>query len=785
MKETSTKRPAANKKGETSRKKKVKKKQNKWWVFAKLQLALFAMIGVAIAVYFGSGLGGKINKLHKEAVSLVRESSEATFRASETSVVYDVKGNQISTLKGEKDVYYLDYNDIPDYVKTAFVSIEDKKFFKHGGVDLKAILRAAVAYIKNGKVTQGGSTITQQLARNIFLSHHVSWERKAEEIFISLELEKIYSKTKILEYYINNIYFANGYYGIEAASKGYFNKSVKDLSLSQIAFLCSIPNSPTRYDPIEHQEDTLKRRDRILKNMYEDGAISKTQYEEAVAETITLDVPVKEQQNYVETFIYYCATREIMQLNGFEFQYQFASDSEREEYEDRYNDAYTATQKLLYTNGYQIYTSINMDIQQQLQIAVDEQLSEFTSTTDDGTYEFQAAGTCVDNSNGLVCAIVGGRSQTFTGYTLNRAYQSFRQPGSSIKPLVVYTPSLERGYTPDSTVNDAKVEDGPSNAGDSYSGHISLRYAVAKSKNTVAWNLFKELTPKVGLSYLTNMEFSKIEDGDYNLSTALGGFTKGTSTVEMAGGYATLANDGLYRQATCVLKIMDSDGNLIVNNENRGGKRVYKSNAVSMMTDMLQTVIKEGTGKGLGLSNDMPSAGKTGTTNDNKDGWFVGYTPYYTTSVWVGYDMPKKVPGLSGASYPGAIWHQFMEAIHTGLEPKAFEKKTDNNEDEEDNTKKSEDVTQEAVQVTEEAVEEPHETQQPEATPTATKTATEAPVKTATPAPVVTETPVATEAPVETKAPIESIEPTEAPVETVEPTPDTGGDTTIDDIDGQ
>lgn len=149
-----------------------------------------------------------------------------------------------------------------------------------------------------------------------------------------------------------------------------------------------------------------------------------------------------------------------MQLNGFEFQYQFASDSEREEYEDRYNDAYTATQKLLYTNGYQIYTSINMDIQQQLQIAVDEQLSEFTSTTDDGTYEFQAAGTCVDNSNGLVCAIVGGRSQTFTGYTLNRAYQSFRQPGSSIKPLVVYTPSLERGYTPDSTVNDAKVEDG-------------------------------------------------------------------------------------------------------------------------------------------------------------------------------------------------------------------------------------------------------------------------------------------------------------------------------------
>ncbi len=762
MKETSTKKPATNQKSSTSRTRKKRKKQNKFWVFAKLQITLFAMLGVAIAVYFGSGLGGTINKLHAEAVNLVRSSSEETFRASETSVVYDVNGNQISTLKGEKDVYYLDYGDIPDYVKTAFVSIEDKKFPSHKGVDLKAIIRAAVAYIKNGKVTQGGSTITQQLARNIFLSHHVSWERKAEEIFISLELEKIYSKTKILEYYINNIYFANGYYGIEAASKGYFNKSVNELSLSQMTFLCAIPNSPNRYDPIKNQSNTEKRRDRILKNMLDDGEITQSQYDEAVAEEITLDVPVKEQQNYIETYIYYCATKEIMQLNGFEFKYEFASNSEREEYEDRYNQAYTATQKLLFTNGYKIYTSINPDIQYQLQVAIDEQLSEFDSTNAEGVYELQGAGTCVDNSTGLVCAVVGGRSQAFTGYTLNRAYQSFRQPGSSIKPLVVYTPSLERGYTPDSTVDDSKIEDGPSNSGDSYSGKISLRYAVAKSKNTVAWNLLKELTPKLGLSYLTSMEFSKIEDGDNNLSTALGGFTKGASTVEMAGGYAALANDGLFRSTTCIMRVVDSNGNLIVNNESRGGKRVYKSNAVAMMVDMLQTVVAEGTGRGLGVSN-MPSAGKTGTTNDNKDGWFAGFTPYFTTTVWVGYDMPKTLPKLSGASYPGKIWHQFMEAVHNGLEPKDFIK--NHYEDDGGNDEDTEDIPTEQPPVSDEAVSEQENTQEPENIPNEEPTPTPTPiVRTEPPA---TPTPIITQKP--TEQPIETPVPTEPPVITTPP----------------
>lgn len=767
MSETSKRKPATEGQGKNSQKK--RKKKNKKIAFLKLQLVFIAMFLVLLGVYFGSGLGGQINKLHADAVNLVHSSGEETFKASQTSVVYDVNENIISTLKGDKDVYYLDYDEIPDDVKTAFVSIEDKKFFKHPGVDFKAIVRAAVAYVKNGKVTQGGSTITQQLSRNMFLSHQVSWERKAEEIFISLELEKIYSKTKILEYYINNIYFANGYYGIEAASKGYFNKSVNELSLSQQAFLCAIPNNPTLYDPIDNLENTVKRRDRILKNMYEDGAITEEEYTQAKQETITLDVHEKEHQNYIETFIYNCATRELMQLDGFEFQYEFESDAERAEYEKRYDEAYAATQKLLYSNGYQIYTSINPDIQAQLQAAIDEQLSEFSDLSDEGIYKLQSAGTCINNSNGLVCAIVGGRSQDVTGYTLNRAYQSFRQPGSAIKPLVVYTPSLERGYTPDSTVHDVKEEDGPSNSGDSYEGSMSLRRAVAKSKNTVAWNLLKELTPKIGLSYLTSMEFSKIKDGDRNLSTALGGFTTGASSVEMAGGYATLANGGLYRSPTCIARIMDSDGNIIVNNENRGGKRVYKSNAVSMMTSMLQGVITEGTGRGLGLSN-MACAGKTGTTNDNKDGWFVGYTPYYTTSIWVGYDMPQKVPGLSGSSYPGSIWHQFMENIHTGLEYKDFAVE----EYEDDGIENDEPVEepQEPQEPTDEAVEGDNQGEEtPQEQPSATQEPTNTPVQTQAPTPTPTKTAEPTKTPTITDTPEPTTEPTTEPPQDDNPSP--------------
>lgn len=663
----------------SKQKKKRKKKYRVFWFFAKVQLLLLLVVAGALGVYYFGGYAQKVSELQKDAKRLVSQSDESTFRSVQTSVVYDANGQMISTLKGEKDVYYLEYDEIPAYATAAMVSIEDKKFYRHNGIDVKAILRAVKAMIENGEVTQGGSTITQQLARNVFLNQDVKWERKVEEMFIAVELEKIYSKDKIMEFYMNNIYFGNGYYGIQAASKGYFNTDVNNLSLSQIAFLCAIPNNPTLYDPIEHSENTIKRRDRILSNMLEDGKISQQTYDEAVAETITLNRPEQTKNDYVETYTYNCAVRALMEQQGFEFKTEFASEEEKETYETNYQIAYEDVQKSLYTKGYRIYTSIDLSMQQQLQSAVDTNLAEFTEQNEEGIYTLQGAAVCIDNHTGYVKAIVGGRNQNLPGYTLNRAYQSFRQPGSAIKPLIVYTPALEGQYTPDSIVMDEKIEGGPSNAGDYYEGEITLRYAVEKSKNTVAWNLLSELTPEVGLSYLQEMNFSKLDAQDERLTSALGGFTNGVSAVEMTAAYAALENDGKYREPTCIVKITDADGEVIYENQMEE-KQVYKTNAARMMTDMMVSVMQEpeGTGNGLALSN-MPCAGKTGTTNDNKDGWFAGYTSYYTTCVWVGYDMPKELPGLSGASYPGSIWKTFMEQIHQGLTPVNFNPYIDEN----------------------------------------------------------------------------------------------------------
>jgi len=276
----------------------------------------------------------------------------------------------------------------------------------------------------------------------------------------------------------------------------------------------------------------------------------------------------------------------------------------------------------------------------------------------------------VENETGRVVAIVGGRGETEQGYSLNRAYQSFRQPGSSIKPLVVYTPWLERGYFPDTIVVDEKFPGGPRNANGVYSDKITLRRAVEVSKNTVAWKLFEELTPAVGLSYVTDMQFRNIVPSDYVPAASLGGLTYGVCTLEMAGAYCTLANDGLYRNPTCIVKIVTTDGEVIVGTE-REGTRIYEENATRMMTDILQGVMTNGTGVKLRLKNSV-SAGKTGTTNDIKDGWFVGYTPYYTTAVWVGYDMPKALDNLAGNTYPGYIWQTFMDKLHENLPERDF-----------------------------------------------------------------------------------------------------------------
>lgn len=648
-----------------SRKKKQRKKYHGFWVFIRIQLVLILLVLGGLAYYFFGGYAKQVQELSAEADEFVRSSNRETFCAAQTSIVYAADGTQISTLKGEKDVYYLTFEEIPESVKDAVISIEDKKFYKHHGVDYKAILRAAYAMVRNGEVTQGASTITQQLARTVFLTQEKTWQRKMEEIFIATKLEEKYSKEDILEFYINNIYFGNGYYGIQAASMGYFDTGVENLDLSQIAYLCAIPNNPTLYDPVQNPDNTIKRRDRILTQIKEEGKITAAACSLAKAEDITLKRPESQKNDYVETYSYYCATRALMEQNGFVFQTEFDDEESKAAYQEAYNVMYQECEKSLYTGGYRIYTSIDLSMQDMLQNTVDSHLAEFTEVNDEGIYALQSAAVCIDNSNGYVKAVVGGRKQDYNGYTLNRAYQSYRQPGSSIKPLIVYTPILERGYTADSVITDEPIADGPENATGSYAGDVTLRYAVEHSINTVAWKLFEELTPSVGLSYLEQMHFSRLDIEDRRLTAALGGFTNGVSPLEMAAGYAALENDGKYREPTCIVRITDADGSELYASKQEE-VQVYKENASRRMTNILTGVLEDGTAAGLALKSTA-SAGKTGTTNSNKDGWFIGYTKYYTTSVWVGYDMPKKLPGLTGASYPAAIWNDYMTQLHAEL----------------------------------------------------------------------------------------------------------------------
>ena len=638
-----TKKRAHHKKSQhkkTTTKKHSRKNMNSF-VFHLTQICVLCIVLGAIGLFFVAGYPQKVFSLYLEAQTVARESSASDFQTGQVGEVYDSDGNRIALLQNDKNIIYLTSDQIPELVKQAFVSIEDKRFYKHHGSDSFAIVRAVTSLLGKGRITQGGSTITQQLVRNIYLTHTIRWERKVEEIFIAHAMEREYSKDELLEFYINNIYFSNGCYGIEAASQKYFSRSVSDLDLSETAFLCAIPNNPSIYDPLTHADKTIERRNLILQNMLDDGIINEQQYTDAVNEKITLNpYSPSYTRTWAHTYIYECATRALMGVTGKD---------------------YDTCHDMLYNNGYKVYTSIDMEAQELLQTTVDTELEDYNTRNNNGSYALQASAVTIDNTTGLVTAIVGGRSQDDVSADYNRAYLSFRQPGSSIKPLIVYTPALERGYTASSTVVDSKEPDGPSNAG-SYSGAISLRTAVEQSKNTVAYKLFRELTPEVGLQYLLNMNFSSIQDSDYVLSAALGGLSKGASCLEMTSAYATMENEGVFRQPTCVTLITDSKGNVVVRPETEE-KQVYQSSAAHEMTNILEGVLTRGTAHGKALTN-MPCAGKTGTTNDNIDGWFGGYTAYYTTGVWVGFDSPRSTHSLSGATYPLDIWYNYMTELH-------------------------------------------------------------------------------------------------------------------------
>ncbi len=641
-------------------------------VFVLCLVALGVVAGVLYVRYYPV-----YEEYKREAERVVEKADVDLFVKNLSSYIYDDEGELVSKLSVDADADYLRYEEIPSRVIEAFVAVEDRRFWEHEGYDKEGILRVCYRYlITKGEEKHGASTITQQLARSVFLSNEVTLERKVREILVAVELEKKYGKEQILEFYVNRAYFSNRCYGIEAAAKKYFGKSAKELNLSETAYLCAIPNAPSYYDPLKNAEHALERRDKILEDMYECGYITVAELAKAKRYEIVLNPQQTEKiQNYETTYAVDCAVRYLMELDGFGFRYEFEDMEDYRAYLADYNDQYETFRGELYTGGYVVRTSLNGEKQELLQRAVDETLAFDEELGGNGIYAFQGASTVIDNRTNKVVAIVGGRSQETDVYTLNRAYQSYRQPGSSFKPLAVYAPALNEGYEASSQLKNidvTKAKEMGLSATELSGGQMRLDRAVEKSVNGCAWWLFCTLTPKKALSYVREMEFARVVPDDDYPASALGGLTYGATTVEMANGYSTLANEGEYVPATCLTSLKDRDGNELY--QEAEAKEVYTPYAATEMVEIMKGVIRSGTAASMGWNLDVEAAGKTGTTNECKDGWFCGVTPDYSMSVWVGYDEPRILKNLYGATYPASIWKTVMEELVKDSTDKSFTK---------------------------------------------------------------------------------------------------------------
>ena len=648
------------------------------WLF-KGVLSVFTtafLIMAAAGLILYAAVKPELDKCREIAYDKLAQMDRSDFSMLSDTVIYDKDGKQIGLINAGH-YQYMDINHISMNLQNGYIAQEDRRFKNHNGVDWIATFRAGLALIKHGgEVTQGGSTITQQVIKNTYLTQERTFTRKIVEILLAPELEKKYSKADIMEFYCNTNFYGHRCYGVEAASLYYFGKHAEDLAPEEAAVLIGISNSPSAYDPVSHPDASKNKRDDVLNSMNEVGYLSNEDYEKAVSSPLKIVQKETEgtDENYQSSYAIHCAALELMKMDGFEFQYTFDNKEDYTLYSERYTTAYSEQSDRIRAGGFQIYTSLDSGLQAVLQTQIDASLSGFTELQENGKFALQGAGVIVDNKTNYVTAIVGGRG---ADDPFNRAYLSARQPGSTIKPLIDYGPAFDTGeYYPTRMVNDHKWEKGPSNSGRRYFGNVTVREALNRSLNTVAWQILEDIGIDFGLSYLGEMEFQKLSYVDNQVpSLSIGGFTNGVRVVDMAKGYSTLANGGVYNDRTCIVKILHEKESELTKDMTPFAKQVYRSDSAFMLTDVLKGTFTSpyGTGRGLGLENDMPAAGKTGTTNSSKDTWFCGYTPYYTAAVWVGYDIPRNMPGIYGATYAGKIWKNVMDEIHQGLPPLDWE----------------------------------------------------------------------------------------------------------------
>ncbi|MBC5902012.1 penicillin-binding protein [Bacillus pumilus] len=569
---------------------------------------------------------------------------------SQNSYMYDRDGSLISEIvSNDENRVFVTYDKIPDHVKELFLRSEDRNFYDHKGIDFMGVVRALASNVKNHGISQGASTITQQLSRNLYLSHERSFTRKFTELLYSYELERKFSKDEILESYLNTIYFSNGVYGVGSAANYYFDKPLSSLTLAQMAFISAIPNNPTLYDPLKQFKHTKKRQERLLGILEKDGVITKKQYKKAVKQKISLSV--SEKKNLYPDYVT-SANEEFTDLvsdqEGFTKRLKKAkTDGAKKAIQKELSEKVSA----LLQDGVKIYTALDPSLQQRAVYQLNAQLP----------YQGVEGGSAVINhETHQIVALAGGKN--YKKFDFNYAYQAQRQPGSAIKPLLDYGPYIDQtGATASSKISAGKFCSSgycPQNYSHKTYGTVTLETAFKNSYNTPAIRMLDTVGVKKGFSYLEKFSFEHIVADDYRLPSALGGFTKGFSPLEITDAYTVFGNQGAYTQSHSITKVTDLNGKTLYKWK-ESPKQVYSQRTNETMRKLLASVVKSGTGKKANFSAPY-IGGKTGTSNDYKDIWFVGLTDQYTMGVWVGRDRGT-VESIYSSSPHLRIWKNTMQ----------------------------------------------------------------------------------------------------------------------------
>lgn len=650
-------------------------------VFTSLKMTVLAFIVVG---FIGMGLLLGVVKAYVETTPSL-DIAQLTI-SDYTSYLYDKDGNLMSSIADVEYRDWVDIENIPDMLKNAFISVEDVRFYKHSGVDFKRLFSAALEILGNSN-SSGGSTITQQLIKNKVLGAQRNYKRKIQEAYLALELETEVDKDTILEAYLNDVDLGESNYGVKSGAKDYFGKELSELTVRECAMLAGLTQAPYRYDPRKNMyqrdkmEVTDERTNQVLSRMYQAGFITKDQYNAALTEQVQI-VEVSEQKQMYDMayFVEYAISDVVTHL----LEKRGLSNTTANR---------NAVENELRTSGYQIYTTVDPAVQKTVQNTLsgwenypslaDTSKSLMVETKEDGTVietvEPQAAAVVMDYRTGELRAIVGGRNEPTVRKGINRASQSYTEVGSSIKPLSVYGPALDLGYSPgsitynmDGPITGWNTEKGyPSGGLDSRYGPVTFRRALVSSLNVPAAHvLMDDVTPANSAQYLYELGATENKINVDGAGLALG--TSGLTPIQMAAAYSTIANGGVYQEPLSFTKVLDAQGNVVLDaDEVRDTHRVFQPSTAWLLVDMMTDAVKTGTGTKAKIT-DMTVAGKTGTNSDYASVYFAGMTPYYVSTLWVGHDFPanKLKKGSSGGNEAAPLWQAYMSKIHEGLADK-------------------------------------------------------------------------------------------------------------------